>query len=343
MRKKISIIILLLISISLSAQTEEKNPTVFGYVKTLHQSNFDTGQGEFAIVHARIGVKGSLNKNLNYRIFTDLNRLLNTNVTGSDSDGDGQLNDVKLNFRSVLLDAFFNLKLTDNLNFSIGQYKIPFSTSNLRSPVDMVFINRPLTTSVTPALRDIGLTFYYSNNSIIPIEVSAGVFNGSGENVKENDKTMNYSTRLVIKPSDYFSLSGNFYGGKINTTDVSIFDFGAHVKLNNVLIDAEFVTRKNEIPNGGEFSSNGFFIYSGYIFETDFWIVNSITPLIRFDSYDPFTIIDNDELKRITVGVNFGLTDKNVTGIRLNYEARDTSNRVINTADFLYVSFQVVF
>lgn len=338
------IILLLITSMtSLNAQTGDFSPKFFGYVKSFHQSDLTDGQGQFSVVHARLGVRGNLNENVSYRIFTDYARLLGASVVGTDSDGDGELNSARLNLRSILLDAFFNMKLTDRLSFSIGQYKIPFSTSNLRSPVEMEFVNRPLTTSVTPALRDVGLTVYYKNKEVLPVDAALGVFNGSGENVNENNKTMNYSARVVASPINEIKISGNYYGGKINNADVNIFDIGVHAKFNNILFDVEFVSRKNDIPNVLEFTSTGYFVYTGYIFATDFWVLNSITPLVRYESFDPSTNINDDQLTRFTAGINFGLADKNFTGIRLNYENRDSKNPIFNSNDYFYASFQVVF
>ncbi len=340
MKLKLIIIILLLTAATiLNAQEKNSGPDFFGYVKALHQTDLTAGMGQFSLIHARFGLKGNLNDNVSYRIFTELNRQLNVGV--SDSDGDGQLNGSNFSVRSILLDAFMNIKLTDRLNFSLGQYKIPFSTSNLRSPVTMYFVNRPLTTAVTPGLRDIGLTFYYKNKDMLPMDAALGVYNGSGENTNENNKTMNYAVRVTASPIKPLMISANYYGGKIGFTDVSIFGFGLHAKVNNLLLDGEYVLRKTDAAVA--FTSTGYFFYTGYVIETDLWIINSITPLVRYENYDPNTDISDNQLTRFTLGLNFGLSDKNFTGVRINYENRDSKNLGFNSNDYLYASFQVLF
>jgi len=103
-------------------------------------------------------------------------------TTTTTLDGVTVLTSANASFSDVLLDAEAFINPLKNLSISVGQFKVPFSTDNLRPGCEINFVNRPLLTNVAPIIRDIGLMGTYNFEEFIPLELKAGLFNGSGLN-----------------------------------------------------------------------------------------------------------------------------------------------------------------
>jgi Phosphate-selective porin O and P len=315
---------------NLDAQEKSNfSPKYFGYVRAWHQTDISKNETKFSIKMARFGVKGKVNEYAGYRVFVDFARLGNLKTTSEIINGTEVLTSASAKFSDVLLDAEVILSPLKNISFSAGQFKVPFGTDNLRSGSSIDFINRPLLTKVAPGLRDIGLMCTYKNKTIFPLELKAGLFNGSGQNKTENDNTTNYSLRVVTKLIDDLSLSANYYGGKSSGADLSIFDFGADYKIGKIFLSGEFGQRRTTLLDK-ETIANSYFVYAMYDLVFDNSIITHCMPTIRYESYDPNSSLSENEIGRVTMGIALQFAKTRYAQFRVNYELYDYKNGSTN-------------
>lgn len=326
---------------SIIGQENKPKPTLFGDFKGFYQTNLTKNTGEFTLNAARIGAKGSLNDLISYKV------LVNFATLGSLStkkNSDGSLTEVKAKFGEVLQDAAVTLNFEKNFTFTMGQFKVPFGTDNLRSPIQIDFVNRPLLTKVTPELRDIGGNFMYSDESLIPIELQAGLFNGAGMNKVETDRTLNYAFRGVFKIIPQVSLSANYYGGRLTNSDVNIIDFGTTVKVDNFQFDAEYAMRDADSLNFNfKRKSYSLYTYALYTFKVPTKYFQGIQPAIRYEYFEPDDNFTDDEQSKFTLGLSFILNENSLNQIKINYEILDYKASNIDAVKRLYLALQTAF
>lgn len=334
--KKIMLMILLIpVSIAFGQnKSDTQSYKVFGYIISRYEANLSKAQSDFSVKFARLGVKGNVNEFAAYKLMVDFTVFGGMNTTSDTLNGEKVITGVDASFSNALVDAMVTIKPLSDLVVSMGQFKVPFSTENLVSASGYMFSNRSFTKKVTPGLRDIGLMVEYGNIEGLPVTVSGGLFNGSGMNNSETDKTVNYSARINIEPVSNFSVAGNYYGGRMSNFDVKIFDVSAEYSLKKLAVWAEYVQRKSE-ANIFSFDSKAYTIYSQYKISIDNSIISHIVPALRYDNYDPTTLIDNNNLNRFTAGLSFEFAKINFARLRLNYET--TNNRAASETQNMFI------
>src|SRR5258708_15829399 len=146
---------------------------ISGVIQTEYQGFQQTGvNNAFSLHRARLDVKGHIDDNWNYAVYTEFAETTN------------------------LLNAYTTYKIADYLKFTAGQFKVPFSIESLISDSQLEFIDR---TQVVNALagrqtdvignqqgRDLGIQI---NGSFAKVDdhylfdYTLGVFNGAGYDV----------------------------------------------------------------------------------------------------------------------------------------------------------------
>lgn len=317
--KKILLLITMLSAV-LSAQNKPDNtPKFSGYIRSWFQSNFSTNQGEFLIREARFSAKGNVNEYAGYKFQVDFARLGNFQTSSDTINGKNVLTKASANFSEILLDAEAIITPMENLSFSLGQSKVPFSTDNIRAGSDIDFSNRPLLTNISPGMYDIGFIGSYSIKEFFPVEFKAGLFNGTGNNKSEDDKTTNFSLRTYIQPIEMLGFSANYYGGKMTGAKVNIMDFGSDIKIDKLFISGEYGQRLSNLKNK-KTTSNSYFIYTTYDFNFGDSFISHVMPALRYENYDANTSLSKDEVSRITTGVAFQFAKVKYAQLRINYE-----------------------
>lgn len=320
--KKIIIILVLLVSTTWSQSKKEFKPVLYGYVQSWYQTDLSTNHGDFLIRYARLGVKGRVNEFAGYKLFVDFTRLGRLKTKTAVINGTSVVTSAEATFSNYLLDADVYLSPVKNFKIDLGQFKVPFGTDNLRSAASIDFINRPLITNVSPGLRDIGVLTSYNLKDYAPLEISAGLFNGTGQNKPENDRTTNFAARAATSPIKGLGISANYYGGKLSGGNVNMYNFGFDFQLSQLFIDGEFGGEGLD-NNISTINSNSYFIYSYYDFEFDQVIISHIIPAVRYEHFDPNTSISNDEINRTTIGLSLELAKIKFAQFRVNYELFD--------------------
>lgn len=328
MKKKILAICTSLICVVGNAQESiDTKPQINGTIRAKYEYNSSRDQQRFQVRNARFGVTGNVNTLVSYKAEMDLS-----------DEG-----------KFKVLDAYIRVTPLKDLSLTIGQMKIPFSTDNLRSPSQIYFANRSfIAKQISKNLRDVGAMLTYKNNTLIPVELSAGVFNGNGlvEQTWQND--MNFATRLTIEPVKNMGLSAQYYEGKMlaneKTDRIKMYDFGINYRIGNFFIDSEYAHKTSKDTASQQIThSNAFFIFGAY----DFWLtkgfITYITPAFRYDFMDQDVNLGLIEPQRYTAGLTFGLNKKyNTTHVRINYE-KYMYHDLPNLDDKLVVEFMVKF
>lgn len=74
-----------------------------------------------------------------------------------------------------MLDAYARVFPVKDLNFTIGQMRVPFTIDAHRSPHQQYFANRSFIAKQVGNVRDVGLTAGYTNKKGIPFILEAGI------------------------------------------------------------------------------------------------------------------------------------------------------------------------
>ncbi len=327
--------ILILLNAAYAQDSTGTGPTVYGYIKAWYQADYSKDQGGFSINMARLGAKGSVNKFAGYRVFVDFTRLGSLQTRTTTLDGVNYVTSASATFSNYLLDADAFVKPVENLTIDMGQFKVPFSTDNLRSGAVIEFVDRPMTTNVTPGLRDMGLMGTYDFKGAMPVQLSGGAFNGAGQNKTENDKTANYAFRAVVRPIRNLGLSANYYGGRLSGANVNIYDLGFDMKISGLFLDGEYAARGADL-SGATTNSNSFFVYASYDENLGTFEISHIIPAIRYERYDPGTAVSGNEIYRTTLGVAFEFARVTFAQFRINYELFDYKDGTPNPDKLIF-------
>jgi hypothetical protein len=276
-------------------------PKLDGSLKTKVEFDLESKKMRFEVRNARFGAKGIINKYISYRTEVDL------------SD-EGKIK---------MLDAFVRVTPIENLDFYLGQRKVPFGTDYLRSPVENIFANRSFVAKYTnDGLRDIGFVVNYRFNFHIPFDIWVAAMNGTGNNNPQWISRPNYSARLLFEPVKNIRLAGNFYQGS-TLFENELTMYGGEIRYQNekFLIESEFIHRHFTDTSSLVLDQFGFYVHSYYNFFTNAKMIKIISPVLRWDFMGRETDNIGKIAERITAGVNFGFEPKPFKAeIRLNYE-----------------------
>ncbi|MDD6210419.1 MAG: porin [Bacteroidales bacterium] len=163
----------------------------------------------FDLRRAQIDLKGSVMKNLDYRLMLDF------------------ANNPKI------LDANASWTPLKELNIRAGQFKVPFSLETtyarwvLESPENSQIVEQLVYYSDDPSGiksngRDIGVSLYggfFHKKGYNIIDYNVGVFNGNGSNIKDNNRKKDYIGTVMVNPIKPVTISFSFMNGRYGTLD----------------------------------------------------------------------------------------------------------------------------
>lgn len=300
----------------------DSNFAVVGTVRTKYEYNLDSNISAFVVRNARYQVQGSLNPMFDYKAEIDLS-----------DEG-----------RIRMLDAFVNFKPIKNLDITLGQMKVPFSTDNfLRSAHNIAFANRSfISKRVSSDLRDLGGMIKYNMEDYAPFVFYLGAFNGYGINRPTRNELKNVALRVESEPIKDLELSACYYQGHLSDVDVKMYNWGVDWEYNGFVIDGEFALRKSE-NDSTNYDTYSYFVYLLKHFPINNFIFTYITPGIRYDSYDKEILPNAEITNRITTGVTFTLTKINEAHIRLDYENYNFSGISDQMLDKFTIEFMARF
>jgi len=265
---------------------------ISGLIQTEYEGFQQTGVNNTFLLHrARLDVKGDINDNWNYEVYTE--------------------------FASTtkLLDAYTTYKIADFLKFTAGQFKVPFSLESLIQDSQLDFIDR---SQVVNALagrqtdvignqngRDIGIQV---NGSFAKVDdrylfdYTLGVFNGAGYDVTtDNNSHKDIAGRFTVHPIKNLDVSADFYDGQGN--------YGTPAKnylRNRGGFDARYVIGGLSLVAEYDKGTDGVIKRDGWYGQAAYFVIPKKLQLAaKYDTYDPNKIIKTDRTLIYTGGVNY--------------------------------------
>jgi len=261
-------------------------PRLSGYVQAGYE--WSDGSSSFFIKRVRLDLRGALARTLDYR--------------------------VQLEFASSpkIVDAYLQYRPFRQLNFKLGEYKIPFTIENTDYvPLKFELIEYPLALqrlmgfaepiggryvggaiqggeTLKDTGRDMGLTLHGSffpcgERALLSYDV--GVFNGAGINLRDNNRSKDVVARLTLRPVRGLTLSGSWYGGEYGADCLErqrvsagvCYDRGRGV-VRGEWIGGRTGYAATEEYAAGTFDSSGWYVLGGVR------LTPTLMPVVRYDT-----------------------------------------------------------
>lgn len=308
-------------------------PHIEGTIRAKYEYNTSLNEQRFQVRNARFSVNGNFSKMVSYKAEIDLS-----------DEGE-----------TKMLDAYLRFQPQEWFRFTIGQQKIPFSTDNLRSPHQLFFANRSFIGKQLTGLRDVGATLVLSNRKFIPVELTAGLYNGTGlydQQIWRKTEDLSYALRTVISPFDFLSISLNYNSVHPYDIRMNMYNVGGAIDFRGLHIESELYYKTYQYSSFKP--TVGFFVMGAYDLKTDkLKYLKKITPVLRYDnmsnnnrgekSANGTYLIDDYVRSRVTGGITFSLSKPFLNDIRLNYERYSFPRVLANTQNKLVLEFVVRF
>lgn len=283
----------------------DRIPRLSGYVQAGYEWSDESSS--FFIKRVRLDLRGALARTLDYR--------------------------VQLEFASSpkIVDAYLHYKPFRQLNFKLGEYKIPFTIENTDYvPLKFELIEYPLALqrlmgfaepiggryvggamqggeTLKDTGRDMGLTLHGSffpcgERALLSYDV--GVFNGAGINLRDNNRSKDVVARLTLRPVRGLTLSGSWYGGEYGADCLErqrvsagvCYDRGRGV-VRGEWIGGRTGYAATEEYAAGTFDSSGWYVLGGVR------LTPTLMPVVRYDTLLPDTASADSRQTNWTAGI----------------------------------------
>ena len=108
---------------------------------------------------------------------------------------------------SKIKDAVLEIRPTgQNFRFQMGQFKVPFGLQQLNSSGRLQFVDRAITDAKYNPGREMGVMF--AGTAVgRKLGYEIGVFNGSGESIRQNNRSHLWAGRIFIDPIGAYALA----------------------------------------------------------------------------------------------------------------------------------------
>ena len=324
MKKSALMLLIILLPLAVKAQTPYRNedgkkidkeeletkdylPEIHGTIRTKFEYQTEMAASRLEVRNARISITGNVLPIVAYKAEIDL------------SD-EGSIK---------MLDAYARVFPVKDLNFTIGQMRVPFTIDAHRSPHQQYFANRSFIAKQVGNVRDVGLTAGYTNKDGFPFILEGGLFNGSGlTNQKEWHKTLNYSIKAQLLPNKNWNLTLSTQMIKPENVRINMYDAGVYYQNDRFHIEAEYLYKMYGHEAFKDVHAVNSFINYDLPLKKVF---NKISFLARYDmmtdhsdgKMDETTkaLIINDYARhRVTGGITLSLSKAFIADLRLNFE-----------------------
>lgn len=223
-----------------------------------------------------------------------------------------------------IMDLWVKYQPINQFGVQFGQFKVPVSIENTDyNPTKLEFINYANTVQrlvrmsssdlqgINSSGRDIGALLYggfikKDGYSIINYEV--GVFNGSGINTKDKNKSKDIAARLTIQPLQKLKIAAYYMGGETDAS--SLIEKYPTMVVDNSGVNTKYLGY-NRYGGGFDFNNKHIFARSEYI--------GGKTGAMRSEGV--YAQVGYKFLNKCSVGVRFDYFDENKAdnGNQMNY------------------------
>ncbi len=290
------------------AQNNEPAVTVTptGTVRTKFEYQPGQNNARFSVRTARFGIGGVVYRRLDYKMEIDLS-----------DEG-----------RMRMVDAYVGATIWRGLSFDIGYMRVPFTIDAHRSPHLQMFANRSFIAKQVGNVRDVGAVLGWKFGVKVPVNIQAGVFNGSGlpESLQSYwTRTFNYSLKAQAEVTPELSVVASWQTTRPGNFRIHMFDAGATWRSGRWLVEGEYLRKEY---TGSTFRGvNSVDAFASYGLPLARGLFERISFLGRYDYLDDHsngagsTLTVNDPARhRATAGVTFSLGLPFTADVRLNYE-----------------------
>ena len=237
----------------------------------------------FRLRRAEFGVKGEIVPKLfAYGLVLDFARALEP-VDAPVTVGTDTVTIKQPSGASTILNDFYVTLMSEYVDASIGQFKIPVSWEGMNSSAKLMFAERAVVSRAYGDRRDMGLkltkTFKY-------FAYFAGIFNGAGQNQLETDQAKDGGARLEAYPIEGMTIAAVGYATLWNRKLPGAKDrweIDARYEHGPVLVQAEYIRGRDVGAMGAKTTGQGFYIAGGY------YVLDDLQPVLRFGYFDPNT------------------------------------------------------
>lgn len=313
-----------------------------GWFFLSHQG--DTTETTFRVRRAELSAQGELvPKLIGYKLMIDPAKTLKFGTTDApvvDSAGEPVTPDAQVEVTtppsdtSILQDVYVTF-MSDYVDVSIGQFKIPVSYEGSNSSSKLLFPERALTSKAFGDRRDVGLRL---EKEFEHFGYVFGVFNGTGLNRIDDNNQKDLGLRLEAYPIEKMMIGVVGYTSvgsrdEAGTKDRVEGDFRA--ELGDALVQAEYIHGWDG-PKGARLEGQGVYVAGGYTF------FERLQPIVRVGMLDSDVDSDDTETNHYEFGFNYYLRGHNLK-LQTSFSLFDPSAPGAPTRDELIVSTQLKF
>jgi len=246
-----------------------------------------------------------------------------------------------------LIDAYAEYKPYDFLNFTFGQFKLPFSLENVTSSnkldvIDLSYAVEAYASRGKDVIgnhngNDIGFQvsgglFDYNDAKFIDYKV--GIFNGAGINVAaDNNKYKDVVGRLVIHPIRGLDIGYSTYIGNANYINPTYNKLAADNYIRNrygfdLNFEKDAYSLRTEFLHGtdAQVKGQGYYVQAGY-----YILPQKLQIVAKYDTFDKNLSLDGDKKTSYTflLNYNFSPNSKIQAGYVIqNEETNEISNNI---------------
>jgi hypothetical protein len=235
----------------------------------------------FRLRRAELRVKGEVvPKLVAYQVMIDPARAIEPrNVEASSSTGTVKV--VQSQGALTILQDVFITFTTDYVDVSVGQFKIPVSMDGYSSSSKLLFPERAPVSRAFGDRRDIGIRLEKKLGDYFGY--TAGVFNGSGQNVPDSDTEKDLALRLEGYPIKGATIAGVGYAtvGKRKKASKDRLELDLKYDAHSVYAMAEFIRGWDSTNGQKAVEGQGAYVQAGYTF------FDHLQPMLRFGDLDP--------------------------------------------------------
>lgn len=262
-------------------------PEISGYVQAGYE--WSDNSSSFFIKRVRLNLAGDIVPKLDYR--------------------------VQVEFVSPkIVDAYLRYRPFDQLNFQLGEFKLPFSIENTEYvPLKYEFIEYPLPLrrlmgfndicGLSATGRDMGAMLYGSflkRGDFSILSYNFGVFNGEGLNIRDKNKSKDIVARLTLRPAAGLQIAGSYYWGEYGADYLKRVRYGAGACYDRgpVVVRAEYICGTTGLPEAaGELDSDGWYAVGGWR------VTRTLMPVVRYDTFREDTSVSASRQANYTAGL----------------------------------------
>jgi phosphate-selective porin len=226
-----------------------------------------------------------------------------------------------------LRDAYVQFKGSPIANLIIGQTFIPFSEAQLFPATDQELIDYSLVANTLTYDRDIGVQL----RGELPnkkLSYGVGIFNGTGKNAAENNKTKDLVGRVVISPLSGLSFGLAYQGGdqsRSGTNEAYRTGFDALVKYEyaKLKIQWEYIYKEQQWTGGlSNKGSDGWYLLAAA------YLSPKLQGAVRYDWLMTDRAVSSSKQTLLSTGVNY-FFDPNIK-FMANYLVRNEEPEIGN-------------